>query len=108
MIAFFIFKILFLRSLIYEYARNLARSVCYYRQMDWNKAIEYYSEAYRYNPEFISAISTVAYCYEQLKDYKSAAAWYEKYLTLAKPGSKGYNFAKQSLNYLKGELFIGE
>lgn len=25
----------------------------YYRQMDWNKAIEYYSEAYRYNPEFI-------------------------------------------------------
>ena len=33
----------------------------YYRQMDWNKAIEYYSEAYRYNPEFISAVSTVAY-----------------------------------------------
>ena len=80
----------------------------YYRQMDWNKAIEYYSEAYRYNPEFISAVSTVAYCYEQLKDYKSAAAWYEKYLTLAKPGSKGYNFAKQSLNYLKGELFMEE
>lgn len=80
----------------------------YYRQMDWNKAIEYYTKAYSYNPEFISAVSTVAYCYEQMKDYKSAAAWYEKYLTLAKPGSKGYNFAKQSLNYLKGELFMEE
>lgn len=81
----------------------------YYRRTDsWDKAIEHYKEAYRYNPKFISALSTIAYCYEQKKDYKQAMEWYKKYLAVARPGTKGYDFAAESVNYLKGELFMEE
>ena len=81
----------------------------YYRRQDsWDKAIEHYKEAYRYNPKFISALSTIAYCYEIKKDYKHALEWYEKYLKVATPGSQGYEFATKSIDYLKGELFMEE
>ena len=81
----------------------------YYRRQDsWDKAIEHYKEAYRYNPKFISALSTIAYCYEIKKDYKPALEWYEKYLKVATPGSQGYEFATKSIDYLKGELFMEE
>ncbi len=79
-----------------------------YRKNNWDRAIDHYKEAYRYNQSFISALSTIAYCYEQKKDYKSALEWYETYLKVAKPGSRGYNFATQSVKYLKGELFMEE
>ena len=74
----------------------------------WDEAIAHYQKAYGYNPKFISALTNIAYCYEQKKDYKSALEWYEKYLKVAKPGSRGYNFATQSVKYLKGELFMDE
>ncbi len=74
----------------------------------WDEAIAHYQKAYGYNPKFISALTNIAYCYEQKKDYKSALEWYEKYLKVAKPGSRGYNFATQSVKYLKGELFMEE
>ena len=81
----------------------------YYRKQDsWNQAIEHYKEAYKYNPKNISALSTVAYCYQMKKDYKQAIEWYEKYLKVARPGSKGYEFAADNLKYLKGELFMEE
>lgn len=79
-----------------------------YIKMNWNEAIRHYKEAYRYNPNFISALSTIAYCYEQQKDCKSALEWYEKYLKVARPGSRGHDFATQSVKYLKGELFMEE
>ena len=83
--------------------------LAYYRLQDsWDQAIAHYKEAYRYNPKFISALSTIAYCYQQKKDYKQAIAWYEKYLKVASPGSKGYEFAKDNLEYLKSELFMTE
>ena len=75
---------------------------------DWPEAILHYKEAYRLNPALISAVSTVAYCYEQQKDYKTALEWYEKYLKLAKPGTRGHDFATQSVKFLKGELFMEE
>ena len=81
----------------------------YYRmQNSWDKAIAHYKEAYRYNPNFISALSTIAYCYQMKKDYKQAVEWYEKYLKVVKPGSRGYEFAKTNLDYLKTELFMEE
>lgn len=83
--------------------------LAYYRRQDsWNKAIEHYKEAYRYNPKFISALSTIAYCYEVKKDYKQALQWYEKYLEVARPGTQGYEFATKSVTFLKGELFMEE
>ena len=79
-----------------------------YRKNNWKKAIDHYKEAYRFNPNFISSLSTIAYCYEQMKDYKTALEWYEKYLKVARPGSRGHDFATQSVRYLKGELFMEE
>lgn len=81
----------------------------YYRRQDsWDKAIEHYKEAYRYNPKYIAALSTIAYCYQIKKDYKQAVEWYEKYLKFVSPGTKGYLFAKENLDFLKGELFMEE
>ena len=80
----------------------------YYRLEQFDQAIPHYQEAYRYNPSFIQAISTIAYCYERLKKYKEALDYYERYLKLARPGSRGYEFAKKSIDYLKGELFMNE
>ena len=81
----------------------------YYRmQSSWDKAIEHYKEAYRYNPKFISALSTIAYCYQMKKEYRQAAEWYEKFLKVARPGSKGYDFAKDNLLFVKSELFMYE
>ena len=83
--------------------------LAYYRRQDsWDQAIEHYKEAFRYNPKLISNMSTIAYCYEMKKDYKHALEWYEKYLKVARPGSKGYEFATKSVAYLKGELFMEE
>lgn len=37
-----------------------------------------------------------------------AVEWYEKYLKVAKPGSRGYDFAADNLTHLKSELFMEE
>ena len=74
----------------------------------FGKAIEHYQEAYRYNPSYIQALSTIAYCYERQKKYKQALEYYEKYLKVARPGSRGYEFAQKSIEYIKGELFMEE
>ena len=80
----------------------------YGRDKYWDRAIEHYKEAYRYNPKFISALSTIAYCYQQKKQYKEAIEWYEKYLKVAKPGSRGYEFAADNLKYIRAEKFMEE
>lgn len=81
----------------------------YYRTTSsWDDAIVHYKEAYRYNPKFISALSTIAYCYEVKKDYRQALAWYEKFLAVAKPDSRAYEFAAQRIAYIKSELFMEE
>ena len=55
-----------------------------------------------------SALSSIGYCYERLKDWKYAKDYYELYLTRAKKGSSGYNFAVESLDYVKQQLFMEE
>ena len=81
----------------------------YYKTTNsWDDAIAHYKEAYRYNPKFISALSTIAYCYEVKKDYRQALAWYEKFLALAKQDSRAYDFAAERIAYIKSELFMEE
>ena len=80
----------------------------YGREKYWDQAIEHYKEAYKYNPKFISALSTIAYCYQQKKQYKEAIEWYEKYLKVAKPGSRGYETVVDNLNYIRAEKFMEE
>ena len=80
----------------------------YYGLEQFDLAIAHYQEAYRQNPSFIQALSTIGYCYERQKKYKQALEFYEKYLKLAKPGTRGYEFVKKSIEYVKGELFMNE
>ena len=80
----------------------------YYGEDQFDQAIAHYKEAYRYNPSYIQALSTIAYCYERQKKYKQALEYYEKYLKVARPGSRGYEFAKKSVEMLKGEIFMEE
>ena len=92
----------FISKLHQQYALGEAKEGRY------TKAIEHYETAYRYNPSFISALSSIGYCYELLKDYKKALAWYEKYLAVGKPGTSGYKYVEKSIEYVKGELFMKE
>ena len=80
----------------------------YYGMEQLDQAIAHYQEAYRYNPSFIQALSTIAYCYERQKKYKLALEYYEKYLKVARPGSRGYEFARKSIEMIKSELFMEE
>lgn len=80
----------------------------YKKQNAWDKAIEHYKAAYQYNPDFASALLTIAYCYELKEDLKSALSWYEKYLDVAQTDSSGYKFAQQSIKFIKAELFMKE
>ena len=92
----------FISKLHQQYALGEAKEGRY------TKAIEHYETAYRYNPSFISALSSIGYCYELLKDYKKALTWYEKYLAVGKPGTSGYKYVEKSIEYVKGELFMKE
>lgn len=76
------------------------------KSSQYDKAIQSYSKAYDYYPDFISIISNIAYCYEKKKDWKNAKAWYEKYLTVGKPGTSGYDFVLESLEYVRQQLFM--
>lgn len=78
----------------------------YKKQNDLDRAIHHYKEAYRYNPQYIQALSTIAYCYQIKKDYRQALEWYREYLKVARPGSKGYEFAASNVAYIKAELFM--
>lgn len=72
------------------------------------EAIEYYELSYKYNPQNISALSSIGYCYERLKNYTKALEYYERYLKLGKPGTEGYRFVELSINYVKQEKFMEE
>ena len=71
-------------------------------------AIKYYELSYKYNPKNISALSSIGYCYERLKNYKKALEYYERYIKLGKPGSTGYKFVEESIEYVKQEKFMEE
>lgn len=71
-----------------------------HRLEQFRDAIKYYELSYRYNKKNISALSAIAHCYERLKEYEKSLEYYEAYLKLAKPGSSGYNFAKESIDYI--------
>lgn len=72
------------------------------------EAIKYYELSYKYNPQNISALSSIGYCYERLKNYTKALEYYERYLKLGKPGTEGYRFVELSINYVKQKKFMEE
>ena len=74
----------------------------------YEDAIKYYELSYKYDPKNISALSSIGYCYERLKNYKKALEYYERYIKLGKPGSAGYKFVEESIEYVKQEKFMEE
>ncbi len=81
----------------------------YYRKKgEWDRALSHYLKAYEYNPKLKNCLFTIAYCYEQKKDYKIALKWYERFLEAAKPESNTYDYARQSVDNIRAELFMEE
>ena len=72
------------------------------------EAIKYYELSYKYKPKNIPALSSIGYCYERLKNYKKALEYYERYIKLGKPGTAGYKFVEESIEYVKQEKFMEE
>ena len=72
------------------------------------EAIKYYELSYKYNPKNISALYSIGYCYERLKNYTKALEYYERYIKLGKPGTAGYKFVEESIEYVKQEKFMEE
>lgn len=85
-----------------------SRAMSFHRAEDYRKAIKYYELSYRYDPKNISALSSIGYCNERLKEYDNALKYYEKYLKKGKPGSKGYRFVEESIAYIKQGRFMAE
>lgn len=83
-----------------------SRAMSFHKAEDWRKAIRYYELAYRYNRKNISALSSIGYCYERLKEYDKALKYYEEYLKYGKPGSKGYIFVEENIAYIRQEKFM--
>ena len=79
-----------------------------HRVEQYEDAIKYYELSYKYDPKNISALSSIGYCYERLKNYKKALEYYERYIKLGKPGSAGYKFVEESIEYVKQEKFMEE
>ena len=79
-----------------------------YNIEQYAEAIKYYELSYKYNPKNISALSSIGYCYERLKNYKKALEYYELYIKLGKPGPAGYKFVEESIEYVTQEKFMEE
>ena len=79
-----------------------------HRKELYEDAIKYYELSYKYDPKNISALSSIGYCYERLKNYTKALEYYEKYMKLGKPGSAGYRFVEESIAYVKQKKFMEE
>ena len=72
----------------------------------YEEAIKYYKLSYKYNPRNISALSSIGYCYERLKNYKKALEYYQLYKKVGKPGTEGYKFVEESIRYVTQEKFM--
>lgn len=79
-----------------------------HRIEQYEDAIKYYELSYEYDPANISSLSSIGYCYERLKNYKQALKYYEMYIKLGKPGTTGYKFVEESIEYVKQEKFMEE
>lgn len=79
-----------------------------HRTENFRDAIKYYELSYHYNPKNISALSSIGYCYERLKEYDKALEYYQQYLKVGKAGTSGYKFAQESIDYIKQEKFMEE
>lgn len=89
-------------NILYNYA------AAFHKLEDFASAIPYYRSAWAYNPSAILCLSNIGYCCERRKDWKNAKVWYEKYLAVGRPGTRGYDYVVQALKYVNSQLMMEE
>ena len=93
-------------ALMYKIHNGLAQ--LYYNASDVNNALPHYEKAFSYYPEDKGLLVSIGYCHEVRKEYKAALQYYERYLKEGKENTKNWNFAKQAIAHIKGELHMQE
>ena len=75
----------------------------------FDEARDKYIAARSYDPERLTVLPSLGYCYERLKDWKNAAIYYKEFMDRAEnKESDVYNFTKEALDYVNGKLFMEE
>ena len=75
----------------------------------FDEARDKYIAARSYDPERLTVLPSLGYCYERLKDWKNAAKYYKEFMDRAEnKESDVYNFTKEALDYVNGKLFMEE
>lgn len=80
----------------------------YMKAEQFSNALAYYLKSWETDKSKYSALSNIAYCYEKLREWKKAEKYYLEYLKYGKPGSSGYKYAEESLEYVRQQLFMEE
>ena len=70
--------------------------------------LPHYEKAFSYYPEDKGLLVSIGYCHEVRKEYRAALQYYERYLKEGKENTKNWNFAKQAIAHIKGELHMQE
>lgn len=80
----------------------------YMNSSQYRPALDYYFKSWELDKNKYSVLLSIGFCYEKLKNWKMAEQYYELYLESGKPGSSGYKFTKESLDYVRQQLFMEE
>lgn len=70
--------------------------------------IEHYQKMLEYSPRHYSAYYMIGQCYEGLRDYKNALAWYKKAQQVFAEGTRGREIADSGVARMTQELFMSE
>ncbi|MGM9748948.1 MAG: tetratricopeptide repeat protein [Candidatus Cryptobacteroides sp.] len=80
----------------------------YMKAEQFSDAIDYYLKSWETDKSKYAVLSNLGYCYERLKDWKEAEKYYLQYLKYSKPGSGGYKYVEESLEYVRRQLLMAE
>lgn len=80
----------------------------YMRSNQFDMALDYYLKSWETDKSKYSVLSNIAYCYERLKNWKKAEEYCLMYLSYGKPGSGGYKYVEDSLEYIRQQMFMEE
>ncbi len=76
----------------------------YYNTMQYEKAIDSYKNSLTFNPSYHSALVSIGYCYELMKNYKEALHYYKLFLS-KKLSDSDKKSTEARIERVKGELF---
>ena len=79
------------------------------RKERFEEARDMYMTARDYDPERLTVLPSLGYCYERLKDWRNAAEYYREFIDRSENReSDVYEFTKEALDYVNGKLFMAE